>query len=275
MLDVILLFRESLFGALIIALGCSVLGVYIVLRRIVFVGAALAQLSSAGVALAIFLGALGLGGPLRHELLLSLLAALAGVVFFALHGERYRVPPDAGLGVAYVAAGAAGVLLIARAAGADVHDLFLEGNILGISRGENLLLLGVVGTVIATHALLAKEFVFISFDPEMARTLGYRVRLWTLVLYLTFGVVIAVAIRSAGVLLVFDFLVLPAVTGLLLGRSLRGVFAWAIASGAAAALIGFAASVPFDLPTGPAMIAASTLLLACAWLAALPLRRNT
>ena len=62
MLSTILIFREALYGALVIALACSVLGVYVVLRRIVFVGAALAQLSSAGIGLALFLGGLGIGG---------------------------------------------------------------------------------------------------------------------------------------------------------------------------------------------------------------------
>ncbi|MBI4409216.1 MAG: metal ABC transporter permease [Gemmatimonadetes bacterium] len=270
MLDVILLFREALLGALVIALGCSVLGVYVVLRRIVFVGAALAQLSSAGIALAIFLEALGVGwGWVTGHVVLAFLVTLAGVVFFALHGARYRVPPDAGLGMAYVVAGAAGVLLIAQAAGADVHDLFLQGNILGITRADALLLLMVVGTVLAVHALLYKEFLFVSFDPDMARTLGYRVTGWNLLLYLTLAIVIAVAMQSAGVLLVFNFLVLPAVTGLLLGRGMAGVFGWAIASGLLAAAAGFALSIPLDLPTGPAIVAVSGILALLAWLARL------
>ena len=266
MLDVILLFREALYGSLIIALGCSVLGVYVVLRRIVFVGAALAQLSSAGIALALFLNAAGLTlGWLTGELVLSFAVTLTGVVFFALQGARHRVPADAGLGAAYVVAGAAGVLLVAKAAGADVHDLFLQGNILGITRGETLLLLSVIGTVLVVHGLLYKEFLFVSYDPEMARTLGYSVPGWNLLLYLTFGVVIAVAMQSAGVLLVFNFLVLPAVTGLLLGHGMRTLFAWAVVSGVLAAAVGFALSIPFDLPTGPAIIAVSGALTLLAW----------
>jgi len=261
------MFREALYGALVIALGCSVLGVYVVLRRIVFVGAALAQLSSAGIALALFLASRGivLGGH-PAGLVFSLLFALAGVVFFALHGARYRVPPDAGLGMAYAVAGAAGVLLVAKAAGADAHELFLKGNILGITAGEAAWLAAIVAAVLVVHALFSKEFVFVSFDPEMARTLGYNVRRWNLLLYLTFGVVIAAAMESAGVLLVFNFLVLPAVTGLLLGGSLRAMFGWAVASGLLAAALGFAVSIPLDLPTGPAIIAVSGVLAFCAWL---------
>ena len=68
MLETVLLFREALYGALLIGVACSVLGVWVVLRRIVFVGAALAQLSSAGIALALFLGGLGVGGELTHQI---------------------------------------------------------------------------------------------------------------------------------------------------------------------------------------------------------------
>ena len=69
-----------------------------------------------------------------------------------------------------------------------------------------------------------KEFLFVSFDRETARTLGYNVDVWDLLLYLTLGLVIAFAMQFAGVMLVFNFLVLPAVTGLLLSHSMRGMF---------------------------------------------------
>ena len=267
MFDVVWLFREALSGTLLIALGCSVLGVYVVLRRIVFVGAALAQISSAGIALAIFLGSAGLGlGTLTGELGLSFLATAGGVVFFTVTGTRRRVPPDSALGLSYVVAGAVGVLLIAKAAGADVHDLFIQGNILGITTRDLVILLAVAIAVLAVHLLLYKEFLFVSYDPEMAETLGYSTRRWTFMLYLTIGVMIAVAMRSAGVLLVFNFLVTPAVTGLLMGRNMRGVFVWAVVSGLVAALTGFVLSVPFDLPTGPAIIAVSGVLAGTAWM---------
>ncbi|HEY0997815.1 MAG TPA: metal ABC transporter permease, partial [Gemmatimonadaceae bacterium] len=85
MLDTVLLFREALYGALVIAVACSVLGVYVVLRRIVFVGAAIAQLSSAGIAVALFLGGLGLGaGITGHPTMFAVVFALAGAMFFAL-----------------------------------------------------------------------------------------------------------------------------------------------------------------------------------------------
>lgn len=106
----------------------------------------------------------------------------------------------------------------------------------------------------------------ISFDRETARTLGFRGTRWNLLLYLTLGLVIAFAMQFAGVMLVFTFLVLPAMTGLLVSRSMRRTLGGAIGSGLLAAVVGFSVSIPFDLPTGPAMIAMSGVLLLLAWL---------
>lgn len=269
MLEVLFLFREAFLGSLIIALGCSILGVFVVYRRVVFVAAALAQLSSAGVALAGFLAALGigLGGGLdRSELVLSLLATFAGVLFFAFEGGKGRVPGDARLGIAFVLAGAVAVLLVAQTAGADAQALLLRGNILGIAGGEIRLLSSVILIVVAVHLLLHKEFVFVSFDREMAATLGYRTTRWSILLYATLGLMIAVSIQAAGVLLVFSFLVLPPVTGILLGRSLLGVLAWSSGTGVAAAALGFVVSVQMDLPTGPAIVGVSGVGLSAVWL---------
>ncbi|MCY7378557.1 MAG: metal ABC transporter permease [Gemmatimonadaceae bacterium] len=275
MISTILLFREALYGALVIALACSVLGVYVVLRRIVFVGAAIAQLSSAGIALALFLGGMGVSaGLVGHPTVFALAFGLAGAMFFGLGGgQRAGVPPDATIGVAYAAAAAAGVLLIAKAKGGEAHDIFLQGNILGITRADTLVLLAVSVPVLLVHVLFYKEFLFVSFDREMARTMGYRVTFWNLFLYFTLGLVIAFAMQFAGVILVFNFLVLPAVTGLLLASSMAGIFTVAVLSAVLAAGVGFSLSVPFDLPSGPAIIAASAVLALVAWPARLLQRR--
>jgi zinc transport system permease protein len=266
MIEMLLFYRESLLGALVLALGCSVLGVYVVLRRIVFVGAALAQLSSAGVGLAVFVASTGLGlGWLTDELTISLAVTMAGVAFFGYQAGRQRIPADAGLGVAFVVAGGASVLLVARSATADIYDLFFGGDILLISIEEIRLLILVVVGVLVVHTLFFKQFLFVSYDPEMAATLGYRVVGWDLLLYMTFGIVITLAMQSVGVLLVFSYLVLPGVSGLLLGRRLRSVFAWSIATSALGTMLGFVASVAFDLPSGASIIVMMGVLTGVAW----------
>jgi ABC-type Mn2+/Zn2+ transport system permease subunit len=264
-LEAILLFKDSLYGAIVIALACSVVGVYVVLRRIVFVGAALAQMSSAGIALALWLAGHGLAAGLAgHPIAFSLLVTLGGVLFFA-SGARGRIPPDARIGVAYAAAAAVGILLIAKAKTGEAHDIFLQGNILGITRFDTMVLVAAALPVLIAHAVFYKEFLFVSFDRETARTLGYSIRRWDLALYLSLGLVISFAMQFAGVMLVFNFLVLPAVTGLLLSRSMAGTFGISLASALIAAVVGFSLSVPFDLPTGPAIIAVSGALVVVAW----------
>lgn len=128
------------------------------------------------------------------------------------------------------------------------------------------ILLAVTIPVLVLHAVFHKEFLFVSFDRETARTLGYRVALWEQLLYFTFGIVIAFAMQFAGVLLVFNFLVLPAVTGILLARSMTGIFVTAALAGLLASVVGFALSVPFDLPSGPAIIAVSGALALVSWI---------
>ena len=263
-----MLFRDALYGALVIGFACSVLGVYVVLRRIVFVGAALAELSSAGIALALFLGGMGWAtGIAAHPLIFSLIVTLAGAAVFGLTGSgRTLVPADATIGTTYAIAAGVGILLIAKSTTGEAHDMFLHGNILGIARRDTWVLIGITAPVMLMHLVFYKEFLFVSFDRETARTLGYRVGLWNLLLYLTLGLVIAVAMQFAGVILVFNYLVLPAVTGLLLSAGMRGIFTWAIISGLLATVVGFSLSIPFDLPSGPAIIAASGVITILAWI---------
>jgi zinc transport system permease protein len=266
MFEAVLLFRDALYGSLIIAVTCALLGVYVVLRRIVFVGAALAQVSSAGIALAYWLAGHGIATALAtHPEALSLAATLASVMFFA-RTSRGPIPPDARIGVWYGVAAAAGILLIAKAAVGEAHDIFLQGNILGITRSDNIELLVISAPVVGLQFLFQKELLFTSFDRETARTLGYRVNLWDLGFYLVLGVVISISMQFAGVLLVFNFLVLPAVTGLLLAQGMAGTFVVSLVAAVVAAVVGFALSIPFDLPTGPTMIAVSGALVILAWL---------
>ena len=267
MFDTVLLFREALYGALVIGITCSVLSVYVVLRRIVFVGAALAQLSSAGIALALWLSGLSALSALgKYPVALSLIVTLLGALFFGLGGGRRLISSEASIGVAYAVAAAAGILLIAKAATGEAHDIFLQGNILGITRADTWVLVGVSVPVLLLHAVFYKEFLFVSFDRETARTLGYRVNVWNLLLYFTLGVVIASAMRFAGVLLVFNFLVLPAVIGLLLANTMGGTIAWAVVSAVVAVAVGFSLSIPLDLPTAPAIIAVQGVLVLIAWI---------
>jgi zinc transport system permease protein len=275
MLSAALLFKDALYGSLVLSVVCATLGVYVVLRRIVFVGAAIAELSSMGIALALWLGGMGWAtSASSHPVAFALLFALAGAMFFGIGGgARSGVPPDATIGVTYAVAAALGILLIAKAKTGEAHDIFLQGNILGITRSDVYLLLAVSVPVLLAHLAFYKEFLFVSFDRETARTLGYNVTFWNLFLYFTLGLVIAFAMQFAGVMLVFNYLVLPAVTGMLIARSMGGIFVVAILAALLASFVGFSLSVPFDLPSGPAIIAVSGALAVLGWVVRYTQRR--
>jgi ABC-type Mn2+/Zn2+ transport system permease subunit len=248
--------QQALVATVLVGVTCAFLSVFVVLRRIVFVGVALAQLSSAGVALALFLGVTA-GFALTGA---SLAFMLVGVVFFALPTVGRRVSQEAVIGTGYAAAAALGILLVARSAAGESHMLnLLFGNILAATPKDNLLMAIVFACVGLVHHRFHKEFIFVSFDPEMARTLGVRTRGWDLLLFLTVGVTIAVAIRVAGALLVFAFLVIPGLTGLLAGGKLGRAFLVSIGAAVISAVAGLHLSFIFDLPS-----AATMIVLACA-----------
>jgi len=242
----------ALASGTLVGLLCSYLGMFVVLRRIVFVGASLAQVASAGVALSTFMAWPPAAG--------AALAILLGVGVFSHEPTHRRVPSESVVGAAYAAAGAAGVLLLAFAphGEADMLDL-LFGNILGVTPREIAFLAAAFGLVALVHGVFAKEFMLVSFDPEMAQTLGYRVAAWNGLFFLTLGASIAVAIHAAGVLLVFSMLVFPPLIGLVASRRWR----WACLVSSASALVsvglGVWASLRWDLPTGAAIVAVAFL----------------
>lgn len=278
-------FMHQIFvGGVLIAALCAYLGVYIVLKRIVFVGAALAQASSAGVALAFFLSARfsGLRGFDFERLapVTALAFTLGVVMLLALQKPKLVITHEASIGIYYAVLSAVAVLLLAVAAQgeADILNL-LFGNILAISWLQVGLLLGLVVVVGALHACFSKEFLFVSFDPEMAQTLGLRAAFWDLLLYLSLGLTISLTIRMAGALVVFTYLVIPAATALVLCGQARLIFWAAIIIGVLDTLGGISLSYILDLPTGSTIIALSglTLLLCLGFLklrAFLPVRKQ-
>jgi zinc transport system permease protein len=255
-----------LAGTMIVAAICSFLGVFIVLRRAVFVGAALAQVSSLGVALALFAGGLMANVPRGHAHVapqpVALALTLAAAVLMAVQYRERRLPRETSVGVIYAAAAALAILLVALSTHAESEVLnLLFGNVLTIRTGEVIGLAVLAFVVGLAHALFHKEFLFVSFDPDMATALGVRSRWWNVLLFLTIGLTISLAIRAAGALVVFDFLVLPAATALLVGRTLRVSFVLAMATGVLSALVGISISYVADLPSGPTIVAVNAALL--------------
>jgi manganese/iron transport system permease protein len=265
---------RGLAAGLIVAFVCAYLSVFVVLKRIVFVGAALAEVGTVGVALS-FLPAVAHFALLRHldpeetrPLLLALVCVVAGVLFFAHQASGGTIPREAVIGVSYVAATAFAVLCLSVNAGAhdETHDL-VNGEVMTITMAAVRQLLCFAVPIALVHLLLFKEFTLVSFDREYAQTLGYRARSIELLFYLTLGLMIAVAIKVVGTLLVFGYLVLPAVTALKLTRRMNVAFVLAIGAAVVATVAGIYLSAweGSNFPMGPAIVASSAVLLALTW----------
>jgi ABC-type Mn2+/Zn2+ transport system permease subunit len=253
--------RLALVSSLVIGAVCAYLGVYVVLRRIVFVGAALAQVSSAGVGLAMLLG--------KNPSLVSLAMTMGGVAAFSVKSKDRRTTQESLIGIGYAVASALAVLFVAKSAQGEAHMLdVLSGNILTVTSQQVWLMAGVAILAIAVTALFSKQFLFSMFDPETAQSSGIRAGWWDLFFFLILGVIISLAIRLAGTLLVFAFLVVPAVTGLLLSQRLGKVYALAIGVASIATVGGLYASVKLDVPSGPAIVALLFAVLLVAWVIA-------
>ena len=246
-----------LAGALLGALG-----VYVVLRRTVFVSAALTQLSTLGLVLALLVEE-HVHIETEHateQLAVAILFSVVGALVLGALRPR-RLPAEAGVGAAWVAASALVVLGVSQLVHA-AHDLggMVFGNAVAVPLGDLVVIGAVAAVCTAVHALFAKELAFTSFDPETALALGMRVKVWDAVLFLTIGLAIPAAARAIGALPVFAFLTLPAAAALLLRVGFRPAFALAGAFGVVAAAAGYVVSWLWELPTGATMVVIAGLL---------------
>jgi zinc transport system permease protein len=239
------------------------LGVYVVLRRTVFVSAALTQISTVGLVVGLFLEERFHveAEHAHHQLGMAMGFAVAGALLLGGLRSR-RLPAEATVGAAWVAASAAVVLGISRLVHAS-HDLggMVFGNAVAVPDDE-LWMIGAVALLCAVlHLAFAKEIAFASFDPETATALGLRVRGWDAVLSLTLGLAIPATARALGALPVFALLTLPASAALLLGLRFRAVFAVATLLGVLAAGGGYLVSWGAETPTGATMVLLAALAL--------------
>ena len=246
--------RQALWAGLIVALMCSFLGVYVVLKRIVFVGVALAELSSAGIAVGLWLGFSPIWG--------AMLLMVFGVTMFAVRWSPRRVPTESVIGIVYSVAGALAILCIAKSAQGETHMLkLLQGDVLTVAPGETLEMLGIFSVVALVYALFGKEFLLVSFDRDAASTMGYNAERWDFLLYLTIGVVISFSIRATGVLMATTMLIIPGVTALLLAQRIRWVWPIALIFGVLPVVFGLHLSLLLDLPASAVIVALSFLFL--------------
>jgi ABC-type Mn2+/Zn2+ transport system permease subunit len=241
--------------ASILAGGVSAyLGVYVLLRRIVFVGIAIAQIATLGVAVGHLLG--------LHQAEAAFGLSLVGVTFFALHRQGGRIPRESAIGVAYAAASAFTILCVSKNPFGEMDVLSLVfGNVLGVTETQLYVLGALAGAVALLHWLFAKELLFTAFDADMAETMGYRIQAWEFFFYLILGIAFSLSVSVAGVLVIFAYLVIPATAALVLDVGMSASFVVAVAIAVVAGGGGVLLSYEWDLPTGPTIVAVLTALL--------------
>jgi zinc/manganese transport system permease protein len=242
------------------------LGVHVLAREVVFVDIALAQIAALGATAAFVLG---------HEMdtwesyAFGIFATLLGALVLALTRSRRRhVSQEAVIGVVYAVSSAAAVLVADRSAhGAEQVRTMLVGNLLAVRPPEVAKVAILYALIGLFHWICRRPFFLISTDPDSAYRDGWRVRLWDFLFYASFGVVVTSSVRLAGVLLVFSYLIVPALAGILLGRTVthKLVIGWAF--GTLVSVIGMTGSAIFDFPTGATVVCAFGLTLIALWVA--------
>jgi zinc/manganese transport system permease protein len=236
------------------------LGLHVVRRGIIFIDIAMAQMASLGICVAVLFH-LNLESPTTFAIALGF--TLLGAAIFSVTGKRTsQVPQEAVIGIAYVVAAAAAVLLLSRAAEGDEQiKQMLVGNILLVTPLEVWKCFGLFAIVGILHFVLRRNFLLVSFDRDGAYEKGLRVRWWDFLFYAAFGLVVTSFVRIAGVLLVFSYLIVPAVCGINLANSLgrRLLIGWFIAL--IGGVGGLFLSFWWDLPSGAAIVCTFGALL--------------
>ncbi len=277
-LDPQFLSRNSVYISLLVGLVAPLAGVFLVLRRVVFLGVALPQVSSCGIAFAFAVQGWG-WIPHAHDSAQERLVALAGSIVFtigtivvlSLLERRGRGLIEGRTGLVYAMAGAWSILLL-------VQNPFGEHGMLELLRGEIIAVatVDVIGTaaafvvVVVSLVLFQKEFLLVSYDREMAVTLRKRVMFWDAFLFALIGLTISVSVMSVGPLVAFGFLLVPPLIAYQFARTTGQFLALSSIVGGLAALAGFALAYARDLPVGPTDLA----LLGAVFAVSVALRRG-
>src|SRR5204863_6220817 len=195
---------------------------------------------------------------------MSLAFTLLGAFIFAMiKGHEAKIPQEAIIGISYAVASAAVILTMSKATGEAEHlkDM-LVGNILSVQWPEVWRTAAIYAVIAAFHFVFRKRFLEISQDPHAAAAKGIAVRFWDFLFYASFGLVVTRSVAIAGVLLVFCYLIVPSIGGMLFSTRIGPRLAIGWVMGVVVSMLGMYLSVQFDLPTGAAIVCTFGLVLA-------------
>jgi zinc/manganese transport system permease protein len=264
MSDALVFLGPALAICLVIASIHVYLGMHVLAREVIFVDLSLAQLAALGATVAALITGEEDAGWKGHATALGFTILGAGIFAFTRRARRH-VSQEAIVGIVYAVASAVTVLVVSHSPhGAEHIKDILVGSLLNATWANVWQTAACYAVLGAIQLALAKRFIAISWHPERVEQSLRRVELWDFGFYVLFGLVITISVKFAGILLVFSYLIVPAVitrlfSDRLLPRLLSG---WAVAIAASA--LGVWASWTYDFPTGAAVVAAFGVLLACA-----------
>lgn len=252
--------QRALLAGTLIALLCSVLGVFLVLRRLSLIGDGLAHVTFGSTAVALALK-LYSSAALLVSLPVVLLASL-GILKLI---ERARLSGDAAIGIVSAVGISTGIMLASAGGGYNVDLLsFLFGNILSINREEVLIAAGLFCLVMLLLGLFFNDLLAITFNEELARVSGVRTRLINAVLVMLTALSVVLAMKLVGIMLISSLLILPAVSALQLARSFKACIALAALQGGGSVVTGIFISFLTNLPTSATIVLINLLFFGCA-----------
>jgi ABC-type Mn2+/Zn2+ transport system permease subunit len=261
----------ALVGTMIMGLVCPLVGSYLVLRRTVFLGLTLPEIAAAGVSFTLWLQQTGALPQLgQTERTIGMIGSLAftflGMGMLGYLEQRGKGLAEGRLAAAYAFAGATTILFMVFNPAGQIEVLnLLKGEVIALSQGELRLLATVFGLVFLAMLVFRREFLLTSFDRDLAFLLKGRQVIWDVLLYLLAGLIIAFGVIMAGPLLIFGFLVLPALAARPLVSRMSSFLMLSSVLGLVMAFWGFYSSMRLDLPLGPTDVTLGCCLIFLAY----------
>lgn len=246
--------RHAVLGGVIISLVCSLLSVYVVLRRMAFIGQGISHSAFGGIALGVLLFS-GSAAAEPKIYATALVFCLAVAFLIATTSQSSKVSEDSAIGIFFVVSMALGVIFfkMARGYNQDVFS-FLFGSILALTGRELAFMSAFAVLVAAPLLLLQKELLYYTFDEEMARVSGVPVRMLHYLLLALLAVTIVVSVRMVGIILISAFLILPGATAQLIARRFHWMIILSMLCGLVTTMTGMIVSWMTDWPTGAAIV---------------------
>ena len=231
------------------------LGIHVLMRKVIFVDLALAQVAALGSAVG---ATIGIGVDSFSNYLFALFFTLLGAALFALgRFKDHRIPQEAVIGIVYAVSSSVALLVLAKSAvERDEIESMLTGRLLFVGWHEIIKTIIIYSLIAIVHIIFAKKFFALSREHDG----GARSKLWDFLFYATFGVVVTSSVKMAGVLLVFSYLIVPAACAMMFFKNVwsRLLLGWGF--GLVGSLFGLILSASVDFPVGPSVVAVFGML---------------